>query len=546
MGDAEPVPTPARRLRWRLGAAILLLGGFVFAIPWFWLALEASEFPLGIPEMEATLAEGAVPFFMLTQWIVPALTAALLALWWLFFSGVAWSLRFVGVVLVALLAVGFGMCVRKVELTSGRISLVPHIEFVWEILPVLDAAVESDGQPPIDATISASDFPCYRNVKADGIVAVPGFQVDAISRWERLWSKPCPGGYSGIAVAGNIVITLLQSDENKEEIIACLDRATGRTRWTHAYSAYHKDVMGDGPRATPTIHEDRIYSLGGEGDLVCLKATGQRVWAKNILADSGAKKIQWGMTASPLIVDGLVIVNPGVDPANPVGPSLVAYDAEDGAIRWKTGKRKAGYSSPQLATLAGVRQVLLFDGEGLIGFDPKTGEQLWQHPWVTQFEMNSIQPVVLEGDRVFISSELANGCAMLKVKRGDDGTWTTEVLWQHKRFASRYANLVTDGKRLYGLHNLNGVLMCLDAEDGRTVWKGTRQGPGQLLMVNDTLLVVNGDTGQVSLWKTDGTEIGQRQVFVEPYKTWNTPAIAGDQLYLRNQREIVCVKLPTK
>ncbi len=555
MADSTPASatTPVRRLRWRFPVVVLLLGTFIFAIPWIWITFESTDSESSIPNMEATLAEGAISFFMFTQWMTPMAMAALLALWWVFFSGIAWSIRLLGMVLVVGLGVGFALSIRNVELTTGRVGLIPSIEFIWDksIDATFDAATSADtgpkdDLPPIDATIGDRDFPSYRGPKTDGVVSVPSFLDWSNTRPERLWTQPSPGGYSGVAVAGNIVVTILQRVDKQEEIIICYDRATGKQRWTHTYSAYHKDVMGDGPRATPTIHDNRIYSLGGMGDLVCLNVAGKKIWSANILKDSGAKKIQWGMTGSPLIVDGLVIVNSGVDPANPVGPSLLAYDAVDGAIRWKVGKRKAGYSSPQLATIAGVRQMLLFDGEGLAAYDPKTGSELWQHPWSTQFEMNSIQPVVLGDDRVFISSELVNGCVMLKIKRADDGKWSTDVLWQHKKFAARYANLVTDGKRLYGLHNFSGILTCLDANDGSVIWKGARQGPGQLLLVNDMLLVVHGDTGHVSLFNTDGAELGQHRAFVEPYKTWNTLAIAGDRLFLRNQREIVCLKLPTR
>ncbi len=547
MADSTPAPIPSPRACCRFPVLVLLIGAILFAVPWVWLALEAYALQIGISEMESSLAEGAVPFFMFTQWIVPVLTAALLVLWWLFFSGVAWSVRLVGIVLVGGLAVGFGLCIRKFELTMGRVGLVPRIEFVWDAALEFDAHIEIDGMPPISASISDRDFPSYRGVNTDGIVSLPGFQTD----WsnvspERLWSKSCLGGYGGVAVAGNIVVTILQHEAKQEEVIVCYDRTTGRQRWTFAYSAYHKDFMGDGPRATPTIRDNRIYSLGGMGDLVCLGATGKKLWAVNILKDSGAEKLKWGMTSSPLVVDGLVIVNAGVDPANPIGPSLLAYDAVEGKIRWQTGKRKAGYSSAQLSTIAGVAQVLLFDGEGLVSYDPKSGRELWQHPWVTQYEMNSIQPAVLGDDRVFISSELANGCATIKITRSANAEWSTEVLWQHKRFASRFANVVTDGKRLFGLHNLNGVLTCLDANDGSVLWKANRQGPGQLLLVNDALLVVHGETGDVSLFNTDGGELGQHRAFVEAYKTWNTSALAGDQLFLRNQREIVCVKLPMR
>lgn len=266
-----------------------------------------------------------------------------------------------------------------------------------------------------------------------------------------------------------------------------------------------------------------------------------------------------GLTGSPLIVDDLVIAHAGIDEDAPIESALIAYDKTKGTIRWRTGNRPAGYSSPQLASLAGVPQVLLFDGAGLVAYEPRTGKELWKFPWVTDYAMNSIQPVILGKDRVFISSEQKNGCAMLRVTPPDNSdpkssvekfTWTAEVVWQNKNLAARYANPVSDGKSIFGLHALQGVLTCLDARTGKVKWKGEREGPGQLLLAENALIVINGDKGDVALFDPEAastcSELARRPVFEKENrdKTWNTPALAGDQLFVRNQAHIVCMKLP--
>src|SRR5262249_25157216 len=153
----------------------------------------------------------------------------------------------------------------------------------------------------------------------------------------------------------------------------------------------------------------------------------------------------------------LVIVNPGVAPDNNVERALVAYPRKGGKRVWASGKHRAGYSSPQLATLAGVEQVLLFDEGGLAGFDPKKGKELWRHPWTTFQDMNIIQPVVLSGGRVLISSEASNGCAMLRVTRKGK-TFSVETLWDSKQLASKFSNPVTDGRSIFGMSS--GWLVC--------------------------------------------------------------------------------------
>ncbi len=302
--------------------------------------------------------------------------------------------------------------------------------------------------------------------------------------------------------------------------------------------------MGDGPRGTPTIHDGLVYNVGATGEFVCLDGrTGDKKWSVNALSDSNAKNPQWGLTGSPLIVDNLVVVNAGSDPDNKTKKALAAYDRVTGKQVWTAGDRKASYCSPQLVKLGGVPQILLFDGGGLISYDPATGQELWNHPWVTSYEMNIVQPLVLGDDRLFITSELNNGASMVRVRMKDDSKeWQVEPVWKNPAFAARFANPVTDGKAIYGLSN--GVLTCLDADTGKKLWKGGRYGSGQVLLANDTLVVMTGE-GNVALVKADPavfTELSQRVVLDD--KTWNTHALAGNQLFLRNQKQMAVLQLP--
>ncbi|HZZ80230.1 MAG TPA: PQQ-binding-like beta-propeller repeat protein, partial [Gemmataceae bacterium] len=391
----------------------------------------------------------------------------------------------------------------------------------------------------------------YRGAGSDGAVSWLALDTDWVKSPPKVeWFIKCGNGYSGIAVAGNLVVTLEQRKEG--ESVVCYDRNTGKQRWVHSYNDSYIDPtsMGNGPRSTPTIFNDRIYSIGATGELVCLNIKGEKQWSHNILKDAKAKNVKWGLTGSPLIVDDLVIANPGIDEKaeEPSHSSLIAYDLATGNIRWRSGNRPAGYSSPQLATIAGVTQIILFDGTGIVGYDPKTGRELWQHPWPTQFSMNSIQPLVL-GDRVFISSERTNGCAMLQIVKdsaGEKPAWKVEIAWKNRNLAARYANPVSDGKSIFGLDNTGGELTCLDVATGKLHWKAEAEGPGQLLLAKNALIVTNGKTGDVALFDLDTSEckeLARFQTFAKQDKTWNTPALAGDLLFVRNQNQITCLKL---
>src|SRR5262249_35753456 len=182
-----------------------------------------------------------------------------------------------------------------------------------------------------------------------------------------LWQQAAGGGYAGVAVVGPSAVTIEQHDG--EEAVVCCDADTGRERWSYRYPALFSEGMGgDGPRATPTVADGDIYALGATGHLVRLDgATGRPKWEVNILEDNDT--IMWGMSGSPLVYDQFVVVNPGAQRESAKGRAVVAYDRDTGKVRWQSGDRKASYSSPQLVTIAGVRQVLVFDGEALGAYD---------------------------------------------------------------------------------------------------------------------------------------------------------------------------------
>ncbi len=528
-------------LRFIFPALVIVLSGGVFAF-----AIIGTRLHLDTDE--------TMGMYFAMLWLSLPIGILLLGVWWVFFSGIRWRYRFG--VLVLLLPIGPALwfsTVRSVELTTVGGLMLPVLHFAWEptTLQQFDdyqKQAKSDGLPPVNLTIGPDDFPRFRGVKADGIIAHLKLQTDwAKYPPQELWRHPVVGGYSGVAVAGNVVVTMEQ--RGHQEVVVCYDRATGRQRWNFAYDAYHKDVMGDGPRSTPTIHDGLIFTLGATGYLMCFDGEGKQKWATNILRDCRAKNIQWGLTGSPLIVNDLVVAHAGIDPDNRFDAALVAYEYKTGVKRWARGNRRAGYSSPQLAKLGGMWQILLFDGEALAGIDPLDGRELWMFPWATDMQQNMSQPVVIGDDRVFISSEVKNGCALLRVTapRKDAKDWSVTPVWRkEKKLAARFSNPVTDGTHIFGLHNVRGFLMCLDAKDGSVKWEGEEYGPGQMLLVDDVLLIVS-DQGEVSLVQTDSAAanvLARYRAFAG--KTWNTPAIAGDHLFIRNQFEIACFKLPRR
>jgi outer membrane protein assembly factor BamB len=468
---------------------------------------------------------------------------ALLLFWFALFSGVRWYLRLAVVLLVLAVAYGAGMSVRNVTFSG---DMFPTIEFVWN--PTHKGILEqhrlaaSDGKalPPIRLDEGKpEELPEFRGRKRDGVVIGPSLERDWRTRPPKLlWRQPVGGGYSGFAVAGNVAVTLEQRGE--EEVVVCYDAATGRERWRYAYPAHFSERLGgEGPRATPTISHGDIFSLGATGVLVCLNGnTGALKWSVNIL--EGNANIIWGMAGSPLVYDRVVVVNPGVQAKSLSDKALAAYDRSTGKPVWRAGNRRAGYSSPMLATIADKHQILLFDGQGLGGFDAQTGKELWQFKWdETLNGINVAEPIVLN-DRVFISSGYGIGCALLQLSRSGD-QWSAKEIWKNKAMRCRFSNPVVYKGNIYGLDE--GLLVCLDPKTGQRKWREGRYGHGQLLLSGD-LLVILSETGQLAL--VEAKPGAYREVASFPAiggKTWNYLALMDGKAFVRNHLEMACYDL---
>jgi outer membrane protein assembly factor BamB len=325
-------------------------------------------------------------------------------------------------------------------------------------------------------------------------------------------------------------------------VVTAYDVATGRELWAHGWAGEFKEWMGgDGPRATPSWAGGRVYALGASGELRCLDdRTGTLVWRVNILDDNAAANLPWGMAASPLVVNDLVIVLPG----GPAGRSVAAYDAGSGARRWSALNDKQAYSSPMLATIDGVPQVLVLTATRLVAITPERGELLWEYPWPTANDINAAQPVVLPpSNRVLVSSGYGHGAAVLEVTH-DGGRFGTRLVWENTRLKNRFSSSVEHQGFIYGLDE--NILTCLDAATGETRWKAGRYGHGQFLLADGHLVLLSED-GDLALVRA--TPEGHREVARFPVldgKTWNHPALDDGRLLVRNLAEMAAFDLRTR
>jgi outer membrane protein assembly factor BamB len=475
-------------------------------------------------------------------WLLGFGTFLALGLWLIGGSKFSWTVR---LGCAALIIGGWYATVREFEV-SGNGSFLPSILFRWQ--PTNDDMLDRQRQESTAATGTvvldeATAFPEYRGRKRDGIVLGPPLNRDWAGRPPRLlWSRRIGGGYAAFAVAGNLAVTIEQRRD--QEVVTAYDTATGTERWAHSYDAHFKEKLGGpGPRATPTIADGDVYSLGATGHLVCLEAvSGKEKWSVDILRDND--NIMWGMSGSPLVYDNLVVVNPGAQSEQAGGRAVVAYDRKTGAEVWKAGNAPAGYSSPMLATFGGKRQVLLLDGTGLSGYDAATGQEMWRYPWETYQNINVAQPVVLDGDRLCIAAGYNHGGALLKIAV-QDGNWSATPLWENRRtLHCKFTSPVLYQGHLYFLDEFRNEMACVDAATGKVKWTGGKYEDGQLLLCGDLLVVVDvdGALALVAATPEKFTELGKIQA-LQKAKTWNLPAIADGKVYLRNHQEMACYDL---
>jgi outer membrane protein assembly factor BamB len=354
---------------------------------------------------------------------------------------------------------------------------------------------------------------------------------------QLVWRQPVGAGWSAFAVTKNFAIT--QEQRGKQEMVVAYDLRSGKVKWSHSDSAeYESPITGNGPRATPTIVNHRVYTLGATGRLNCLELeTGRLIWSKDIVKDNDSQILQWGLSGSPLALDSLIVVNAGGQNGN----SLVAYHQNTGARIWSGGSDRAAYSSPLVTTLAGVRQILIFNQNAVASHDPATGQVLWQQEWPSGSECVA-QPVQLPGDRVFVSSGYGIGCKLFQIARSDNGDLQATLVWENNRLKAKFTNVVYHDGYIFGLDD--GILVCLDPANGERKWKAGRYGHGQMIGVDD-LLLIQAESGDVVLVEANPAAPQELARFSALNgKTWNNPALAGRYLLVRNDREAACYELP--
>jgi outer membrane protein assembly factor BamB len=397
------------------------------------------------------------------------------------------------------------------------------------------------------APAAAADWPQWLGPDRDN--STP----ETVAVWKEapkvLWRQPVgEGNGSPVVSGGRVFVHGKVKDQNKEEVVA-YDAGSGREVWRVAYErAKFSSLYGNGPRATPAVADGRVYTFGITGVLTCFEAaTGKQLWQVDTLKDLGAKNLFFGMSCSPLVEGDFVLENVGAR-----GASVVAFDRLKGTVAWKALDDKASYSSPIAFGKGKGRQVVFLTGDGVVSLSPADGSLFWRFPLKDTLLESSTTPVRV-GDTL-VASSITYGSAGLRLQT-KDGKPAYKEEWKDKSLTCYFSTpvavgtdhlyMVTGSNPLAFNANPTATLHCVEAATGKSLWKKERIGKyhAALLRTGDGKLLLLDDAGELALLNPDpkGYRELARSKVCGP--TWAHPALSDGRLYVRDEKELICLKL---
>jgi outer membrane protein assembly factor BamB len=396
----------------------------------------------------------------------------------------------------------------------------------------------------VAAQAPSTDWPQWRGPERNGVSRETGL----LREWPRsgpavVWSASQLGtGYGSVAVAGSRVF--VQGMKNRQSVVSSLDRAAGKVAWSVALGSAQENDRGSGPRGTPTVDGDRVYVLTENGDLVCLLvADGKVVWRRNILREFNGRNINWLVSESPLVDGDRIIVSPGGRNAG-----MVALDKMTGATMWvaKELSDEAGYASPVVADVQGVRTIMTMTGNAGVGVRATDGKLMWRYSNVANNTANITTPIYSNG-RVFFSSAYGTGGALLALKASGGGeSVSAQEVYFTRNMQNHHGGVVLVDGYLYGFNN--SILTCLEFETGKVMWRDRSVGKGSVAYADGRLYVLSEDNvvGLVEASPKGYRETGRFSIADQGWPSWAHPAISGGRLYLRNQNVLASYELRAK
>lgn len=361
-----------------------------------------------------------------------------------------------------------------------------------------------------------------------------------------LWKHSLGSGWSGPVIAAAKVVTFHRVDEN--EVVECLDAATGKPLWRSRYRATYRDDFGfsDGPRSTPAIdaRSNRVFTLGADGALSCWALdSGKQHWQIDTRKEFNSDKGFFGMVCSPLLEGDAVILNLGGTRGNAKGAGVAAFDQATGKLLWQTTEHEAGYSSPVVATLADQRVLIDLTRAGLVAIEPRSGKLLWETPFRARMHasVNAASPVI-SNDLIFVSASYGTGAALFQFTPSAP----REIWRSDDALSAHYATPVHHDSHLYGFDGRQEQgcnLRCIEFKTGKVKWSQQGFGAGTLMLAGDRLLILS-EKGELVMAKASPEKfaaVSRAQILTGETRAY--PALADGLYFARDTETLVCVDL---
>lgn len=418
----------------------------------------------------------------------------------------------------------------------------------------------------VSPAVRANDWPQWRGPNRDGVSAEKGLlKVWPKKGPELLWRfKDSGTGYTAPSVVGDKVYTM-GSRKGVEQVIALDDK--GAEMWSANIGpvfTFPTNQWSEGPNASPTVDGNLLFALGSQGDLVCVDLTTHAaVWRKNLPKDLGAEinpigggppKMGWGFAWSPVVDGDHLIITPG-------GPKglLAALDKKTGTLVWRSKEvpEQATYSSPLLAQIGGVRQVVQMTQKGVIGVDVKNGALLWYYKRDSAYPDVVCPTPLVKGDVVYATAGFLGGACDIFTVNNDGKKFTTKSIYSEKEIGNRQGGVVLVGGHVYGYHE-ERAWECQEFPKGEIKWSFRNQrvlGAGSVIAADGNLYCLAQDfrkMGVVALVEASPEKFKLKSKFVLPQRSmkrklsggvWTHPVLSNGRLYLRDQELIFCYKV---
>ena len=394
---------------------------------------------------------------------------------------------------------------------------------------------------PLLPFLLAADWPGYLGPTRDGHSAKTQLKWD----WPKdgppvAWKIPVGRGFAGVAVAEGKVF-LFHRIEN-DEVLVALDPATGKELWKFAYRTRYRDdfQFDDGPRCVPLIIKGIAFLYGADGDLHAVETkAGKKLWGKNLMAEYKPKKGYFGVAAGPVLIDGKLLVNVGAK-----GAGIVAFEAETGKELWKVSDDGPSYSTGTTMDLAGKPHAVFFTRAGLLVVNPADGKVACSHSWRARIDasVNAATPLV-RGEEILLTTSYGTGAILLKPK----GAEAEEIWASDKSISAHYNTPVRVGEFLYGMDGRQegraARLRCVAWKTGKVQWTQEKFGLASLIAVDRGLLAITEDGDAVRFDASEKEYVERARATLVTGVVRAAPALADGRLYVRDEKELICVKL---